>query len=278
MCIRDRYMGKEIIEKIKSQVSINDNAAKRTLLYIVNEAVTNKYSKNPFLPWLFEQLVPICYEYVVDEDSNIKNSASSFAINIVTSEYSYECFQVIFAALQTTLKKDNWRLRYIATCDILSLTYVNWLNVSKDISTLVATLYDPVIEISTAASRGLVNLLILCQKEELMTHLCAFRRDYLGLPQKEQMQCKSSKAYGSVLGIVAIVKGYGAIIPEWLPDVLEFLSKLRSITGEVGNSVRLCFSEFWEKHKKDWETEKSKFTSKQIEILAEYVSPYNYYA
>jgi len=261
-------IGKGIIENIKSQLSSNNSSVKLTLLFIVNEAVINKYSKNAFLPWIFEQLVPICYESVLDEDKNLKNTASSFAINIVTSEYSLTCFQVIFKVLQQFLKNDNWRLRNIATCDILSFTYINWVNAPNDISILFNPLYDSMIEVSIAASRGLIKLFMLSSKENLMKYLNAFKESY----------ASSKENNGAIFGIIAIVKACDTIIPEWLPNELEFLSGFRSHTGELGNSVRLCFSEFWEKHKKDWESEKKKFTEKQIGLLTEYVSPYNYYA
>eukprot|EP01022_Parablepharisma_sp_SALTPOND_P004705 TRINITY_DN120803_c0_g1_i1.p1 TRINITY_DN120803_c0_g1~~TRINITY_DN120803_c0_g1_i1.p1 ORF type:complete len:1820 (-),score=174.58 TRINITY_DN120803_c0_g1_i1:29-5488(-) len=259
--------GKKIIEILKAQQAGSVNV-RQTVLYILNEAITNRPFKSHFQSWILKELTLICYECVVDEEKQVNTTALEIAANLVTAEYKCTDFEAITNVLQSLIKSPNWRLRYISTCDLLALASINWMHLSRlPILMLVSMLYDPVVEIAGAASKGLINIFILLPKEEVTKLVDNFIKSY-----------SEAKKYGPIFGLVAMVKAYGMVLPDWLPSVLQFLARLKHLNGNVGEAVKGCLSEFLQLHKKTWECEKEKFTEEQLEDITEHVSPYDYYA
>ena len=74
--------------------------------------------------------------------------------------------------------------------------------------------------------------------------------------------------HGCVLGLGACVLSAPYDVPEWMPEVLEELSRRANEPNPVKDTVRLAFSEFKKTHQDAWAETRAAFTSEQWETIS----------
>lgn len=74
--------------------------------------------------------------------------------------------------------------------------------------------------------------------------------------------------HGCVLGLSACVLSAPYDVPEWMPEVLEELSRRANEPNPVKDTVRRTFSEFKKTHQDAWAETRAAFTSEQWETIS----------
>lgn len=177
------------------------------------------------------------------------------------------------------LKSPNWRLRYVASIDVIGYVKNNFgFLQSSHVEIAKQMLFDPELEVRTNAGKGITHLFSILPEKETQKLIEEFK----GIVEKERKQSKNEKSkiqmHGAILGLIAIIKAHEALIEEWFPPLLAYLAKFKSGQSAYSDAVRVCLTEFWERYKIVWEYEKGKFTEEQIEEISEHINPYNYFA
>ena len=192
----------------------------------------------------------------------------------------------LISVCEKLMLEPMWKLRQVAIYDIGVYLLSNWIIMNQyKISKVIEALYDPEIEVRNTACGCLTKIIPLLQEEKatnLISELKEKAYEKFGNIKNKRIDATDTnnmiEFHGAISGLIAFIEAQSISIMPWGPDVLTFVSKYRDNYGMVSNSVRICLSNFWKIHKKNWEHEKDKFTKEQQESLAEHINPYNYFA
>lgn len=258
---------------------------KTGLLFILDNAVTS--TKKSFCPihaaWLWKSLVRFCYRCVLEYDTDpteenmqVSETAQAVSINLIVAWHSDEVMGVIIQILEEIIASAAgpaaWKAKCAAAADLAGILALNWAH-AEDINVpllISKVLRDPEVEVRTAAAKALTAILVLRPETESIRLVEEFKR---GIYDKSA----ENHQHANVLGIISVFKAYETLLPDWAAKLLGYMGKLKTISGEAGESVRVCLSEFWERHRAVWEYEKGKFDAGEAEAISGHVNPYNYF-
>ncbi|KAH7645848.1 proteasome activator complex subunit 4-like protein 2 [Dermatophagoides farinae] len=200
--------------------------------------------------------------------------------HIARSNYhTEEKIEQILAIVNKLSNNWNWRSRktilrflqiFIRSNNFLLITFKYNDQIEKII---VRLLTDETVEVRNAAfstfSQLLENGLISDKRRDELIYL--FRS------KSSDMSSDISERHGSILGLCAFVYAFPNEIPDFIPEILFFLTgHVRSISV-ISNSVTKTLRFFKKHHIEDWAIHKRKFSSDQLSQLNDVLISPSYY-
>jgi len=84
--------------------------------------------------------------------------------------------------------------------------------------------------------------------------------------------------HSGVLGLCAFVKAYPYDIPEFIPDILVFLSGYIHEVQPISTTIKKTLQDFKRTHQDNWQDHKLKFSEDQLAVLTDILVSPSYYA
>lgn len=86
------------------------------------------------------------------------------------------------------------------------------------------------------------------------------------------------KRHAGVLGLSSLVEAFPYDVPEWMPEVLVFLSGYFSDPPPVSTTVKKVFGDFKRTHQDSWHEDSKRFSQEELEVLSDMLISPSYYA
>jgi len=84
--------------------------------------------------------------------------------------------------------------------------------------------------------------------------------------------------HSGVLGLCAFVNAYPYDIPEFIPDILMFLSGYIHEVQPIAATIKKTLQDFKRTHQDNWQDHKLKFSEDQLAVLTDILVSPSYYA
>ncbi|XP_054158581.1 proteasome activator complex subunit 4B-like [Oppia nitens] len=84
--------------------------------------------------------------------------------------------------------------------------------------------------------------------------------------------------HGAILGLCACINAFPYDVPDFMPDILVFLSRHLSDPQPIPTTIKKTLSNFRRTHNDSWRDHKLKFTDDQLAVITDLLVSPNYYA
>lgn len=154
----------------------------------------------------------------------------------------------------------SWRVRQRASTMIpaIFLRYLERWSDADDVpqmlEVMLKSLEDANVEVRQTAS---VNLALVIRSSTLQIQVLTLKKRFIKQTRKTPLPARSAghtyedalrRRHGAVLGLIALARSYPFTVPEWMPALVETLSKYATEPMPIGNSVRAFGQEFQQNH------------------------------
>ncbi|CAG8591712.1 12397_t:CDS:10, partial [Acaulospora colombiana] len=233
-----------------------------------------------YLPYL-QHMLPELLQTVEITDNPMLTALGTGITRMILSVslptiYIRPLFKSLVDMFQTSL---SWRVRQRSS-SMVSAIFLRYLerwsdtdDIPKILEVMLASLEDENVEVRSSASMNLA-LVIRSSMQNKISSL------QLVLPSRSSPDYEKTirQRHGAVLGLIALARSYPFTVPEWMPPLIEILSKYATEPTPISNSIRSFGQEFQQNHQDNWHADSKLFNEDQTLALSTIVSGTSYCA
>ncbi|KAG0049518.1 hypothetical protein BGZ83_005704 [Gryganskiella cystojenkinii] len=237
----------------------------------------------------------------VPDDQDLQQLATLSLLQLARFAYPADMVPKVVDLLCKILKEsESWHVRNNVLPVVQIFFYTNLF--SMDVQMMVrvmdavsSMLLDSQIEVRQLAATTLSGIVRCSQRDAtqaLFKHFRRLLRDTplparkkrdrtTGAPKESDPEGYSEaliKRHAGVLGLSSLVEAFPYDVPEWMPQVLVFLSGYFSDPPPVSTTVKKVFSDFKRTHQDTWHEDSKRFSQEELEVLSDMLISPSYYA
>lgn len=250
--------------------------------------------KSP-VPADFFKLLPIICE-MGRENSDPELTADSLAAVAVLggSSLSSEAIDESLRCVRKIIAEHSWHARVAAAAFIEMIISSNLFKLSssevwrRELEDIVINhlIRDERIEVRESSSLTLSGM-VHCEFIKVTPQLLDGFRDRANQPLVRRKQANGTTVieskctivrHSGILCLCACVDAHPYTVPDYLPEVLTFLSDHLTDPQPISTTIKKTMSNFKRTHHDNWQSDKKKFTEDQLCVLSNQLVGPNYYA
>jgi hypothetical protein len=268
-----------------SAVNVTDNPAAVSPALLGLEWLLAALIRQPHHSWVSQnasKLVPVVLSLISSSD-DVKTQAT--AILTLLSQLltplnsSSNLLETMTNTTRDLALRTSWKQR-APLCSFIQLFVFNHgflLRQSSQETVVVNVLLDLIqdtqLEVREAARRSLSSVF----KTLALPDDDARRKSLVETFKSWKSEKTPIKTHAAVLLLIAVVDSKPYEVPDWLPPLLDDLSKHRRDAAPIGEAVSKQLQEFFRTHQSEWDIFEPKFTSEQLSHIKNVTTP-SYFA
>ncbi|PVG02608.1 hypothetical protein CPB86DRAFT_822639 [Serendipita vermifera] len=241
-----------------------------------------------YLPYL-QDMLPELLQTVEITDNPMLTALGTGITRMILSVslptiYIRPLFKSLVDMFQTSL---SWRVRQRSS-SMVSAIFLRYLerwsdidDIPKILEVMLASLEDENVEVRSSASMNLALVIRSSMQNKISSLQKRFTRQTrkLVLPSRSSPDYEKTmrQRHGAVLGLIALARSYPFTVPEWMPPLIEILSKYATEPTPISNSIRSFGQEFQQNHQDNWHADSKLFNEDQTLALSTIVSGTSYF-
>ena len=255
----------------------------------------------PFKTCLLKLLPLICKLYPVDQqgaDEELHQDSRLCLSCIAQSLVNKDDLMQVVETVQNIVAGKSWHARHTALTYIQVFVFTNLFEICKNQSAIEALknmvlklLHDEQYEVYRMAGITLSGL-IQCGAMPLNDSIIGLGRKLSSTKlrpkiksaspgpsfQDTDYQCRLLKRHAGVLILSACVLSSPYTVPDWMPEVVMWLSDHLHDPQPIQGTIKRTLSDFRRTHHDSWHEDKLKFSSDELAILTDLLVSPSYYA
>ncbi|RWS09927.1 proteasome activator complex subunit 4-like isoform X1 [Dinothrombium tinctorium] len=264
------------------------NLLKTVMCWILSNTISDPY---PLQPHYFEILPILCEVYKDSKDDDLIELSVQTLCAMSKTILTQTSAPLMFNVWQRVISSKSWRTRLAAAAFLKDIAETNVIQMKLLSEKLLPFIYllleDDRIEVQTVTASTLSSFIqngLFDHKQEKQM-IGEFKRK--SEIQIEKIQSNSgtinnpkqliSKHFG-ILGLCSFVNAFPFDVPDFIPDILIYLSKHLHSPQPLRTTIKDTFNQFRRTHFDNWREHRLKFTPEQLSILNDLLVSSNYYA
>ena len=180
----------------------------------------------------------------------MRQAALNVSAQVCKIVYKEEPLKLLLKLLENNfLTSSSWRMRKITIYDTVTLMLANWSYKNCfPISSLKQILFDSNAEVRNAAGYSICYVYWYLSEPEMVAEFNELKA--IAEENKKKTDAASKiKLHGSMIGIAAIIRAHNCQMKPWFTKVLTYFCKFKNNYGIASETVKVCLSDFWKRHR-----------------------------
>ncbi|KAG0312267.1 hypothetical protein BGZ99_009606 [Dissophora globulifera] len=246
----------------------------------------------PLIPELFQmQDIP--------DDQDLQQLATLTLLQLARFVYPAHLVATLVDLFCKILKQStSWHVRNNVLPVLQIFFYTNLFSMDVDMMVKVMDavsemLLDPQIEVRQLAATTLSGIVRCSQRDATQKLILHFKKPLLStqLPSRNKRDRNGPKEalpegysdalvkrHAGVLGLSSLLEAFPYDVPNWMPEVMVFLSNYFSDPPPVSTTVKKVFGDFKRTHQDTWHEDQKRFSQEELEVLSDMLISPSYYA
>lgn len=287
----DAKSGKQSSEKKKNEIDSRNLIV--TFLYTVQSHIN--FGDTIYYSDFIIKSLPHLFRAQRDEDEDTSKNAAETLYMVSWMMFEINEIDNIFEIISSCKSSKSWGARRsIAQFLHIFIPRHALLMVNEQVKRFTSLIFDMLsdtkLEVRQDASKALVSILMSSENENeikrLIKRCMKLAKTKLikvqkNLAEKNQVEDASKSLvirHAGVLGLSSVVRAYPYSLPEWLPNILSFLSDYTYDPLPIGPALKEIFNRFKQTHQDSWHEFREKFSDEELSRLNDVTGTHHYFA